>query len=113
MAILSYFGILVLVPLLGAKQSKFAQYHAKQGVNLCIVWIGVCILDFLLGFIKTTRTEYLYGIPYEYSSTPWFISLITWLLSVAVAVLAVIGIVNVVKGRAKELPIIGKFNILK
>ena len=34
MAILSYFGILVLVPILAAKESKFARFHANQGLIL-------------------------------------------------------------------------------
>ena len=31
MALLSYLGILVLVPLLGAKGSKYARFHTSQG----------------------------------------------------------------------------------
>ena len=36
MAILAYFGILVLIPILAAKDSKFARFHANQGLLLCI-----------------------------------------------------------------------------
>ena len=32
MAILAYFGILVLIPILAAKDSKFARFHANQGL---------------------------------------------------------------------------------
>ncbi|MBQ3610415.1 MAG: zinc ribbon domain-containing protein, partial [Bacteroidaceae bacterium] len=34
MALLSYFGILVLVPIFAAKHSPFVRYHANQGVVL-------------------------------------------------------------------------------
>ena len=35
------------------------------------------------------------------------------ILSIVITVLAVIGIINALNGKAKELPIIGKFKILK
>ncbi len=34
------------------------------------------------------------------------------LLNIAIAVFAVIGIINVVKGEAKELPLVGKVRII-
>ena len=36
MAILSYIGILALIPFLAEKKNKFVIYHAKQGMNLFI-----------------------------------------------------------------------------
>lgn len=39
-AALSYAWILCLVPLLGKRDSKFAQFHAKQGLILFIVEIA-------------------------------------------------------------------------
>ena len=38
MAILAYFGILVIIPILAAKDSKFARFHSNQGLILCILW---------------------------------------------------------------------------
>ena len=35
-AILAYLGILVLIPILAAKDSPFAKYHANQGLVLLI-----------------------------------------------------------------------------
>lgn len=113
MAVLSYLGPLALIPYLSCKQSKYAQFHAKQGMNLLIVWVGYVIIDILLNLIKVTRTSTLWGIPYEYQTTPWFVGLITWVLGLAISVLAIIGIINAVKGRAKELPLIGKIKIFK
>ena len=51
MGVLAYLGILVLIPLLAAKDSKFAQFHAKQGLTL---FIGEVIL-FVLKDRKSTR----------------------------------------------------------
>lgn len=86
-AILAYFGILFLIPLLAAKESKFARFHANQGLILFIVEIIVGILS--------------------------FIPIVGLLLWIATIVLAVLGIVNAANGKAKELPLIGKFKLLK
>ena len=112
-SVLSYIGPLVFVPLFARKNSPYAQYHAKQGFNLFVVDVAVWIVTTLLGLIKVTKTKEIWGIPYEVRTTPWFISLIGWVLSIIICVLAIIGIVNAAKGKAKELPIIGKFKFWK
>ena len=89
MGLLAY--ILFFIPLLAAKDSPFARYHANQGLVL-----------FLCGLI---------------SSVLWIIPILGWIiapiLSIVITILAVIGIINALNGKAKELPIIGKFKILK
>lgn len=89
MAVLAY--ILFFIPLLAAKDSKFARFHTNQGLVL-----------FLAGIISSI----LLVIPV----IGWIIAPI---LSIVITVLAVIGIINSLNGKAKELPIIGKFKILK
>jgi uncharacterized membrane protein len=100
MGILAYLGILVLVPLFAAKESKFARFHANQGLILlicAIIWqIVAYILMFFLAKIGLS-----------------FLSIIISLLSIVFLVLIIIGIINAAKGEMKELPIIGKFRILK
>jgi len=113
MGILSYFGPLALIPFLTKKDSPFAQFHAKQGMTLLVVWVGYVILNALLGLIKVTRTEYVWGVPVEVKTRPWFITLLTTVLSLGIGVLAIIGIINAVKGEKKELPLIGKIQIFK
>ncbi|MDR1527104.1 MAG: hypothetical protein LBS46_05460 [Dysgonamonadaceae bacterium] len=93
-AILAYFGILFLVPLFAAKESPFARYHANQGAILFILEIIACIVAFILAFVP-------FG---------WIIG---YLLYLAIAVLAILGILNAVKGEKKELPLIGQFKIIK
>ena len=91
MAILAYIGILFLVPLLAAKDSKFARFHASQGLILFLLGLaGALVLIIpILG---------------------WLVSA---LVSIATLVLMILGIINVCQGKAKELPIIGKINLLK
>ncbi len=89
MAVLAY--IIFLIPLLAAKDSKFARFHTNQGLVL---------------FIGAILSSVIAAIP-----------LIGWIIApiagLAITVLAIIGILNALNGRAKELPLIGKFKILK
>lgn len=80
-AALSYVWILVLIPLLLKKNSKFAQFHAKQGLVLCVIeLLGMFIFWFPLfgqllglltllaaiyGFIKAYNGEW-YKMPLVY-----------------------------------------------
>ncbi|MFW6149883.1 MAG: DUF4870 domain-containing protein [Atribacterota bacterium] len=87
MAILSYIGILCLVPLLGRKENKFTQYHAKQGFVLFIAEIATILIAWI-------------------PIIGWFIGMIAWIVWL---VLSIIGIMNVVNGEKKPLPVLGQF----
>lgn len=104
MAVLSYLGILVLIPILAAKDSPFAKFHATQGLNLLIVSVAWSIVSGIIGAI-------LGVIGVTFLSVLW--SIITWLVSIVIFLTMVIGIINAAQGKAKELPIIGGFRILK
>ena len=104
MAVLSYLGILVLIPILAAKNSPFAKFHATQGLNLLIVSVAWFIVSVIIGAI-------LGAIGVTFLSVLW--SIITWLVSIVIFLTMVIGIINAAQGKAKELPIIGGFRILK
>ena len=100
MAILSYIGILALIPYFSEKNNKYVIYHAKQGMNLFIIDI---ILGVAIGIISSILTWRLY----------WLSSIIDSLLGLFMVALSIIGIVNVCNGKAKELPIVNKFKIIK
>ena len=102
MAVLAYFGILVLVPILAAKESKFARFHANQGLVLTIGGFAYGIISAIASAIAMAISKIFFFIP-----------LLLSLVSLAIFVLSIIGIVNAVQGKAKELPIIGKIKILK
>ena len=90
MAVLAYIGILVLIPLFAAKDSKFARFHTNQGLVLFLLALAC-------SFLRK-------------------IKVIGWLFSicgVAVFILAVVGIIYACQGKAKELPVIGNWKILK
>ena len=90
MAGLAY--LLFFLPLVACPESKYAKFHANQGLILLITSVaGIVILS--------------------------LIPIIGWVLapifSIAVLVLGILGLINGFGGKAKRLPVIGKFNILK
>ena len=109
MAILAYFGILVLIPILAAKDSKFARFHANQGLLLCIAMFGWIIADSVLTALLRAILWRGLGLWSIYSLCGTVLNLVY----IVFTVLAVIGIINALNGRAKELPILGKYRLLK
>ncbi len=113
MAILAYLGILVLVPLFAAKDSKFAKFHTNQGLTLAIAGVVLFLLNMLISW-ATTTTKYIWGIPYPDHSWVYYIwAIIYWVACIFLLVLCIMGIINAAKGECKELPITGKFQLLK
>lgn len=102
MAVLAYLGIFVLIPLFAAKDSKFARYHTNQGLVLLIAEIVYAVAYNILAGMILAISWRLYTI----------VSLLGF-VGVIFFVLMIIGIINVVNGRAKELPVIGMFKLLK
>lgn len=90
MAGLAY--LLFFLPLVACPESKYGRFHANQSLILLITAIAGNIV---LGLIP----------------------IIGWMLlpvfGIAVMVFAVIGLINGFGGKAKELPLIGKFTIIK
>lgn len=101
LSLLSYLGILVLIPIFLVKKSRFSRFHANQGLILIIANVAVQILNFICGFL----TGLWWG----------FVVLLipALLLSGAMIALSVLGIINAIRGKAKELPFIGKFKLLR
>jgi len=84
--------IIFFIPLLAARQSRFAMYHANQGLVLLLFSIACNIV---LGFIP----------------------FIGWILlpiaNLATLVLVIIGILQSANGQLKPLPVIGSISLLK
>ncbi|MET3682842.1 putative membrane protein [Alkalibacillus flavidus] len=90
LAVVAY--MIFFIPLLIAKQSYFAMYHANQGLVLLITAVVV----------NTAGT---------------IIPVIGWLFilpigNLFVFILWVIGIINAAKGKIEPLPLIGQFDLI-
>lgn len=102
MGVLAYLSWLVLIPIFAAPKSKFARFHANQGLVLAITEI---IYSIVYGILSAV----IYAISWRLG----FIVSIIGLVGLVFLVLSILGIVNAANGKAKELPMIGKFRILK
>lgn len=103
--VLAYLGILVLVPLLGAKDSLYARFHANQGLILLIFNILLTAARRILTFALKVAT---FGLMNDAINI--IASTATGVISL---VFIIIGIVNACSGEARRLPIIGGFTLVK
>jgi len=88
MAVLSYIGPLVIIPYVTAKDNPFVKFHIKQGVVLFVIevllWVAGSIFIPLIMFI--------------------------WIAQLGVLALAIMGIINAVQKKEKEIPLVGSFS---
>lgn len=101
-AAMAYLGILVVVPFFMERKTQFVRYHLGQGATLFAV-------------------EILYGILYQLLAVT--VLMVSWRLFIIVRILGymalafpvfmVIGIIHVVNGQEKELPVIGKIRLFR
>ena len=89
MGILAY--IIFLSPLLAAKESPFARFHTNQGFLIFLLYIA-CSVIFIIPILG------------------WIVGLLGYLFAF---VCMIIGIINAIGGKMKDLPLIGKFRIIK
>jgi uncharacterized membrane protein len=98
--ILSYIGILWLVGLIAASDSKYAKFHANQGL---VLFLGEIALNVVMTILTVIFSKLHLGF--------LFAGLQSLVNLVPVAYM-VFGIVFAAKGQARELPFIGKFHLL-
>jgi uncharacterized membrane protein len=88
-AVLSYLGILIIVPLISddAKKSPFAKFHLNQGLVLLIA-------GFVGGFV-------------------FWIPLLGWIAAIVFFIIWLMGLISAAQGEMKRVPILGNIEILK
>lgn len=90
MAGLAY--LIFFLPLISCPDSRFARFHANQGLLLLIFGVGG---SFVLGLIPILGWILLIFYP------------------IVILIFGIMGLVNGFQGKVKRLPIFGKINILK
>ncbi len=104
-ALLSYVGILWLVPLVAAKDSPFAKYHANQGILLSVV-------GFVAGIAMTILALIIVHVPVL--NFCGCVSCAIWMVyMVGMLALAIMGILNAVNGKMKPLPFFPVITLIK
>ncbi len=100
LAALSYIPLLFLLPMFLSKDSKFAIFHANQGIILFVVDFVVGVIATIIGFVPL-----LGGL---------VAGIVGGVGGLCCLALAILGILNVFNGKAKKLPLIGNlFTVLK
>jgi uncharacterized membrane protein len=103
---LSYMGLLALIPLFVGKDSPNCQYHAKQGLNLLIVYaIAITALSIFGGFLNLIHVPVF--ISFFISSLP------TIAIHIIYIVFAIKGIIRSIHLDRYEIPIIKDIHIVK
>ncbi len=99
--ILSYLSWLCVIPIFKCR-SPYARFHANQGLILAIV---STIL-----FLISGTVDFFLGNAFLLSIIPTILKI---LIRLVVAAYSCLGIYNAVTHKARELPLIGKFQLLK
>lgn len=99
MIVLSYLGILALIPLLVEKDDKEVQWHAKHGLVLAVAEVALCIA---LSIVMTLLSVITHGFG--------CLGLFLWpILSLGILVIHVLCIVKGVNGQRFLVPGVSQF----
>ena len=98
---LAYF--IFFLPLIACPESKYGRFHANQG----LVYLLMCVAG---GIVSSVLSVLFLAVSWRLW---WFSSLISFVVWLAIIAAGVIGLINGFSGKAKELPFIGKFRIIK
>jgi uncharacterized membrane protein len=91
-AIFAYLGIFIIVPFLtGSNNQPFVKFHIKQGLVLIVFDVIGWIVAAIIGWV------------------PLIGGLVTSIWAIASIILVIVGIINVLQGNEKELPLIGQY----
>ena len=99
LCVLGYFWILFLIPLFACPKDKFARFHTNQAILLFIAETVCGIVSAVLAFIPVVG-GILSGI-------------LGGVSGVLFLILLILQIVAVVQNEEKEIPVLGKYRILK
>jgi fumarate reductase subunit D len=84
MLVLSYLGLLALIPLLTVKDSEYVKWHAKNGL---VLGVGGWLLSIVLGFLPV-------------------VNLLTCVLGPAVLVVDIIAMIKALGGERWRIPVV-------
>lgn len=102
LAVLAYLGILIIVPMVTTPKSTYMRFHNRQGLCVITLYVINIALSILSGILAAFLPYNVRG----FITGP--IGLVTWALGVFTTICTIIGIVNAVQKKQKELPVIGK-----
>jgi uncharacterized membrane protein len=96
-AVLAYLGILFLIPLLAAPNSRYARFHTNQGIVL-----------FIASLVLSCAMAAMAVIPF----IGFLVILMGFAVPTGILVFIIIGIIHAASGVCKPLPWIGHYQLL-
>ncbi len=96
MAVLAYFGLLVLLPIFLAKDSKYARFHINQGLLFTALTVAFNLVAWLFSLL--TGGVFFFLLP---------------LGDVLLLALLVFQVIRVIRDESRELPIIGRIRLFQ
>lgn len=96
MVILSYLGVLALIPLLTKKEDRDVQWHAKNGLVLAVAWLVVWIVLFALSF-------FLRGM---LAPIGCGVGLVQCLVFIGFLIVDVMAMVKAINGQRMRIPVV-------
>jgi uncharacterized membrane protein len=88
------------------KKSNYLHFHANQGLNVTLCYLASIFVSELLRALFKREGFVL-------NTTPGWVSFISYILYCICFLLTLFGVINTVNESSKELPVIGKLNLLK
>jgi len=96
MVVLSYLGLLALIPLLTKKDDPEVQWHAKNGLALAVTWFVVWIAFQVITFVLPGPLRVVWG-------------LLGCVIGIAFFVVNIIALVKGVGGQRFRIPVVTDF----
>lgn len=103
---LSYLWILFILPLFACPNSRFARFHANQGLLLFIIEAVINLI--FAAVIKLVKIVPILG-----AVAAGVLGLIQGIIGILLLVLAIYCLVRAFDGKADEIPVIGSIRIIK
>lgn len=108
-AILCYIPLLAFIPYFSKTDSKFVEFHTKQGMTLQLfefLYMSIYII-----FAQIRVTECSWGVCHKF--LPLYVAIPINVILTLILFLNVIGIINVCECKARKLPLIGRLELFK
>jgi len=104
-ALIAYLGPFLLVPLFGSGKSRFARFHINQ--SLCLI-VSFLVYSLLLA-LALALLQWIPGFDTVFATAYHWLEIIG---GVGTILLALRGIYNANHGLARELPFVGRFQLI-
>ena len=96
MLVLSYLGILALIPLIVKKEDREVQWHAKNGLAITIAWVIFWILFQVAAYFMP-------------SAISCGMSMVGCVIALGYLVLVIMAIMKALKGERLRVPMVSDF----